>query len=523
MEAFISHLWKSTIIITIFYGFYKLLLQHETFFRSIRFFMLIGILLSIALPSITILKYVEIAPINVVATNTTSILTPTEDSATDWTFIGFVLYLLVCSGLLIKFTIQLISIATLINRSSYTKINGFYLVATNSKVSPFSFFNFVVYNPTQFRQAELTQVLAHEKAHVQQMHSIDNLLANLLVILCWFNPFAWFYKKSILQNLEFIADEYAQQVTESQHSYQQLLLKTTVPNYQMALANNFYKSLLKKRIIMLHKQRSSYKSQWKFTGIVPLLFIYLLTFNTETVAQQKSKAKKIITVNADVFAMVLDKHSTKDALKKISDRFSEESLVVKFSNVKRNSANEITAIKINTKANNGKVAASHASNLEQGINPIQISYDKDNNTLNIGSEGEHHLDGYTYSTKGKGDSFVFISNDDEEGDKNVWVTKKGSNKITVESHYDEDEDENHTEDVIKITTKKGGKKTKTMAFSSSDDTNPLIILDGKEITKKEMEALDTDTIKSVDVSKGPKAIKKYGKKAKDGVIIITSK
>ena len=59
----------------------------------------------------------------------------------------------------------------------------------------------------------------------------------------------------------------------------------------MALANNFYNSLLKKRIIMLHKTRSNRKSQWKIALITPLLIAFVFAFNTKTIAQKK-KVKK---------------------------------------------------------------------------------------------------------------------------------------------------------------------------------------------------------------------------------------
>ncbi len=520
MEIFITHLWKSAFIITIFYGFYKLFLQKETYFQSIRYFLLLGILLSITIPFITILKHVEVTPIEVITSNNLNVITPALESSINWYLIGISIYVVICAILFIKFIFQLISIALLIYRNNHKKVNGLFLVETTSITSPFSFFNFIVYNPAHFHEKELKQVLAHEKAHAIQLHSIDNLIANILVIICWFNPFAWLYQSSIMQNLEFIADDHAQKATRSQHSYQQLLLKTTIPNYQMALANNFYNSLLKKRIIMLHKQRSNTKTQWKFITLLPLLLTFVFTFNTNTIAQQKNSTTKIVTKNVNVFAMALDKESSDSDLKEISSTFLKKGLTVDFSEIVRNSTNNITAINISAKAKNGKAAASYASNLDDGINPIQISFDEKNNNLNIGATQSRHHSSYTYSTQGSGNRFVFLS-DDHDDNKSVYVTKKGSKRIVVESHFDENDD--HEEDIIKITTKKDGEKKKTTIISSNDDKDPLIILDGKEITKKEMEDLDADTIKSIDVLKGAKAIKKYGKKAKDGVVVITSK
>jgi TonB-dependent SusC/RagA subfamily outer membrane receptor len=60
---------------------------------------------------------------------------------------------------------------------------------------------------------------------------------------------------------------------------------------------------------------------------------------------------------------------------------------------------------------------------------------------------------------------------------------------------------------------KGGSKT----------SPSLIFVDGEKKTKKEMDAISPDQIKSVEILKGDAAIKAYGAEAKDGVIKITTK
>ena len=43
------------------------------------------------------------------------------------------------------------------------------------------------------------------------------------------------------------------------------------------------------------------------------------------------------------------------------------------------------------------------------------------------------------------------------------------------------------------------------------------------MTKEEFKALDKGEIEKIEVSKGKSAMEKYGKKAKDGVVEITTK
>ena len=261
--------------------------------------------------------------------------------------------------------------------------------------------------------------------------------------------------------------------------------------------------------------------------------------------------------------MLISKESSQDELKVVTKTFAEKALNVKFSGVKRNNKDEITAIKINAKATNGKASASYASDNDEGINPIQISFDNENNNISIGSsqgrhmselhfsDGENH-ENMKHHMKSDGKKMIFISKDgDNEGDEedediNIWIDEKGDTtkiikkKIMVKMNEGEDHEDIHEiiieedgngkkikKEIIKIKGSKGdgkeSKKEKIIVISDSENENPLIILNGKEISKKEMEELDPDSIKMIDVLKGDKATEKHGDKGKDGVIIITTK
>ena len=70
----------------------------------------------------------------------------------------------------------------------------------------------------------------------------------------------------------------------------------------------------------------------------------------------------------------------------------------------------------------------------------------------------------------------------------------------------------------------GKKSGVTFSVGSEFKESPsLILVDGEKKTKKELDALSPDQIKSVEVLKGESAIKEYGAEAKDGVIKITTK
>lgn len=88
-------------------------------------------------------------------------------------------------------------------------------------------------------------ILQHEKIHATQWHSVDILMANLTTALLWFHPLSWLYKRSLAQNLEYIADRETVAISGAKKSYQQALLKVSIANLQPALTNPFYQSFIK--------------------------------------------------------------------------------------------------------------------------------------------------------------------------------------------------------------------------------------------------------------------------------------
>lgn len=539
MEATLTFIWKSAVLISIFYIVYKSFLHKETYFKSIRYFLLAGIIAAVILPFIIIPIYVTtefIQPDFQVMESLLMNNTVDSYSTFNWMSVLLFSYFVGAGYFLIRLIIQLLSIGSLIYKNKYVKSDGYYFVEIENDISPFSFFNFIVYNPDRFSKTELEQILAHEKIHAMQHHSIDNIMANLLVAFQWFNPIAWLYKKDIEQNLEFIADECALKVSKSNRSYQQLLLKTCIPNYQMALANNFYNSLLKKRIIMLQSKKSNSKSQWKIAIILPLLIAFVFTFNTKTIAQKKVVKKEVVKITTEVYARMITKESTKEDLDQVSKSFAENGLDVKFNGVKMDK-NMITNIKIEAKANNGKASASYAANDSNGINPVKISYDKENNNLSIGSAEGTHMSELHFSDKdhkimmhrmkGDGKKMVFIHKDGEDvedEDVNIWVDEKGDTtkiikkKIMVKMGEGEDNediqeiiiDENVDgkkikKEIIKIKGSKGEGKDDFIFISDDDEddanTVTTYIVNGKEMTKEEFKKLDKDKIKTIEIKK----------------------
>ena len=443
-----DYLLKASGLVILLFLFYQLFLKNETFFKSIRSYFLIGLILVISLPLLEIPVYVEYVSqqINISAFEEIQ-LSEVENTRIDWVAIIKTTYLIGVLIFSLKFIFQLISLTYLIISHKSLKQGNHYYIETNKDISPFSFFNYIVYNNKQFSSRELEQIINHEKAHAIQWHSLDTLLAHILVILLWFNPFVWLYKKAVQQNLEFLADSYALKLTNNQKFYQLTLLKTFQQNYCTDTTNNFYNSLIKKRITMLHKNRSTNKSQWKYALLIPLLTAFVFAFNTKTIAQEK-KLIEVKEINELKVDLIVDKNSTDASLKKESDFFkSEFDINLSFKGIKRNSENEIIAIKIDAKGDNLKAKFENTGT--EAIKPIKISHDSKNNSLSISNLSKHKKKSYSYTIhtdenaeikEGKltKANYVFVTSD---GKKKTWTSKDGKKeKIIVEEIHKGDKD-----------------------------------------------------------------------------------
>ncbi len=303
METLLTYLFKTSILLSLFYLVYYFLLKRDTFFTINRYFFLLGIIISMLLPFLEFatITYVEnpdlfipetgtlVAPL---ATANPSENVISETTQINWWQIGFTFYGIGILIFFVRFTIQILSLKKVLRKKENQGKKTFNLIEIKDDIAPFSFFKSIVYNPSLHSSKELDMILAHEKIHARQYHTVDLLLVNLVLIFQWINPFAWFYKKSLEQNLEFIADKGALNEISSTKAYQLALVNVSSNNYS-AITNNFYQSLIKKRIVMLNKRPSKRLNLLKFTIILPLLSLFLWSFNTKEVIQHKKQETNV--------------------------------------------------------------------------------------------------------------------------------------------------------------------------------------------------------------------------------------
>jgi len=378
MESFILYLLKSAALLSIFYLTYSLLLRKDTSFNANRTFLTGGLIASIILPSIYFTRTVLVTPIinKIVPLTTNS--TFVKDIISVWKIIG-IIYLIIAGFFLLRFLFQLFKLTKLIRLSKVISENNFRLVSISEKQGPFSFFKYIFFNSNDHSKSELQLVLAHEKVHANQLHSIDILLANLITVLLWFNPLSWYYKKSIEQNLEYIADRETACQSESIQAYQNTLVNVCLSNQQIPLVNHFHQSFIKKRIVMLNNKSSHRSSSIKMLLVAPFIFIFMLSFNVKTQAQiqqdhklSDSIAKHIEQDNGLKFVIKAD--FTKADLEKVQQEVKNTSdLSLSLKDIERNEEGLISNLSIKISGKNNHFASSNYSD-KSGIPDVYFGH-----------------------------------------------------------------------------------------------------------------------------------------------------
>ena len=283
------YLLQVNVGLILFYALYKLVCTRDTFFRSRRFILIVSLVLPFILPFIDVREWLESRDRMIMLTHfdysavLPEIVVGSEVAETgsrvfvlsEW--IGY-LYLAGVVVLLVRLVVQAFSLYRLIVRMPEKEINGVCVKCLNDPSGPFSFFGWIFMNPAAVKEDEISEILTHEMAHVKQHHSVDVLLAEMVSICCWMNPFAWLLKREVRLNLEFLADRKVMEAGFATKSYQYHLLGLAY-NHKYGLSNNFNFSHLKQRIIMMNKKKSNAAGHIKYALFVLPAFALLVAGN----------------------------------------------------------------------------------------------------------------------------------------------------------------------------------------------------------------------------------------------------
>lgn len=189
------------------------------------------------------------------------------------------IYILIVLAFTVRSVAYLIFIKHIKKQSEYVKKHWYNLYKT-VHTRPFSFFYNVFIPGYLFGSESFEQILAHECVHVKQLHSIDRLLVDFLVSLFWFNPFMYWYRNALIEIHEYQADEAVVQQFHDPLGYQEILFAQLQSTGHSGLVSHFNFSMIKKRIVMINKQKNKYAA-WKYVMIMPLVLAVIFAFSSK--------------------------------------------------------------------------------------------------------------------------------------------------------------------------------------------------------------------------------------------------
>ncbi len=565
-------------------GYYWLVLRNNRFHQYNRFYLLAIAFFSWIVPLIKIQwnKPVETDPqliqfFSVIADNNTEIESGLQKGWLQYGWQGSLLliYSLIAIILLVGLIKSLFQIYQLLKTHSCKSVGEVFLILTQAKGAPFSFFKYIFWHESIDLKSEAgKQMMQHELTHVQQKHSFDKIFIQLILIAGWFNPFFWAIKKEMEMIHEFIADKKAVANGDSA-SLAQMLLTAAYPQQQYLLTNPFFFSPIKRRLEMITKNANPKYSYMRRLIVLPLLAIVVVLFafrtkelkNTESISVGilvdkiieknyfTNKEKTIINdttiLNSDSVYIL-----PKDKKVKIISEGNEKFKVITLNGVAVQDSGFKTYIRISPSVIDSMQplyvidGTKFYTNMMNDINPNSIQ------SINVlkGKSAEA-----IYGEEGKRGVVEITSKKDFfESNQQIIKTpiiksvnidsfrvvkgykiKEGysSSKPEVKEVVVEVREINSNASVVEIPLNKEivvkGYKHNTNELSERSiksvsgqkiNVNPLIILNGKPLYAdfNEMK-LDPNGIESVNVLKGESAIKKYGNAAEFGAIEVKTK
>lgn len=363
------YLLQVTTCLAIFYGFYHLFLRKETLFHTNRMYLMSTLLVSLVLPAVKIYVDAQQAASNVVVASSvyvgnyvhqfsTTISAP-HAQAIPWFKILGAIYLAGVAVMATRLLLAFKQILEIRKEGMKSIVNGHTCILSEKVRSPFSFFN-TIYLPTnhEFSENELNEVIAHELAHVSGWHTWDVLLMELLCVKLWPSPMIYLYRKSLKEVHEYVADAAVLKETPWEN-YAQLLVSQQHNQLQNILSNQLIYSQLKKRLLMMNKERSGLAARYKYLGFIPVLLVTLLFFSfrekpsqpgariiSESYGQERDTVKMFLTNDKRIFlgSSEIKKDELESSVKDVTKGMPDPIVILLLENPSEVTGGEISEI-----------------------------------------------------------------------------------------------------------------------------------------------------------------------------------
>ncbi len=291
MALLVSYIVKSFLASGILYFYYRLVLRNKTFHSYNRFYLLISVLFSLIIPFIHFNNFpLAVIPQSSIASG--SIINQ-----------GLSIALLGCFGsvsvfLLVIMISKIAWICKVRRNGSIKKMDGIVFIETTVKQAPFSFFNNLFWRQGLSHTDENgTRILTHELTHIRQQHSYDKIVTQLVLCICWINPFYWLFYRELNTVHEFLADAAAIEQGDSA-SFAGMLLQSYHSGSYLDSSHQFFHSSIQRRLKMISSPAvKTYAGIRKLAtipvviGVFVLLTAPMITGSSNLLAEKINKDK----------------------------------------------------------------------------------------------------------------------------------------------------------------------------------------------------------------------------------------
>jgi TonB family protein len=333
---------KAHLLFLILGGIYHYTLRNQKSFTFNRFYLLALYGVSISAPLLEFKLFKNISFIEPTFLNNSNSKDPLNTTSqtlensifTVDTLIPWIYSLLVTLSIvifLVKFGKSYGHYKLLFRFASFDCKRKVYWVEDN--IPAFTFLNKTLLPKKLQHDKNIDVIVKHEEVHRKTLHFFDIIWMELLSSILIFNPLNKRIKKYIVENHEFLADEYACEDTHKAN-YTQLLVQQTLNQNQLQFVSYFAKPTILNRLNMLESNKKS-KSRpflaFLSFALISLIFSCDLNPSEEVILKKENNPisdnkalKNEVADDAPIFSIVEEQAEPREGIQAFYDAIRDD-------------------------------------------------------------------------------------------------------------------------------------------------------------------------------------------------------
>ena len=314
MNTLFIYMVKVAVYMIAFYLVYSILLSHDTTYRRNRAYIILSIISALIFPLITLQTHMPwdiqffgklLSGVFVTASATPAKSLFHGTSSSGLLQMIYSVYFIIAFIFILKLLVDLFNLLFLIirHRNEGSRIIRFHGFSTCG----FSAMGYIFIN-TRLSPEDAGEIIRHEQNHLKQNHFIDIIFIEIVKAFQWFNPVIYLFNRSLRAIHEYQADQECLSSGVPMVNYQCLLLNQIFKSRAFNLTNSFSNpSLIKKRMVMMTKKRTSALASAKLLIVIPVIGVVFLAISAYSVIPNSTVKQKEESVNesqAEPFVVV---------------------------------------------------------------------------------------------------------------------------------------------------------------------------------------------------------------------------